>query len=103
MTIINRVRGDTYPVEATLKINGLPVNLTGAIVNFSYKKVGDPQIKTILGVHDNSTNGIVVFTPTADDFTIAGTYDFDIERYQDGIKITHIIGRLVLADDITKI
>lgn len=102
MSTIKRTRGDTYPMTATLKVNGVVVDLTGSAVTFGYIKDGDTASKTIGGVISDAINGVVQFTPTAEDFTIAGTFKYDIQRVTGTVKTTHLKGQLILEDDVTK-
>lgn len=99
---VTRVRGDSYPIDATLKINGVPINLTGSTVRFSYKSRSKLNTVTLNGEISEDIIGKVSFIPGESDFSISGIYDFDIERDYNGIKTTHLVGTLVLTNDITK-
>lgn len=103
---IRRVRGDTYPIIATLsittdKVKTIP-DLTGSTVILSYKKIESDVLRSITGEIVDAVGGIVKFTPTEFDFTDPGVYAFDIQRINDGIKMTHVLDRLIIDDDITK-
>jgi len=100
--IITRVRGDNYPIEATLKVNGTAVNLAGSTVTFSYIKDGSQTSQSIAGVIISAVAGTVQFLPTVTDFIEDGKYRFDIQRLSSGIKTTHTIGELIIQNDITK-
>jgi len=99
---ITRTRGDNYPIEATIKINGVVVNLTGSVLVFSYIKDDEVTPSAIAGVIVSPTAGTVMFTPTVTDFTKAGTYRYDIQRISGGVVTTHAIDTLILIDDVTK-
>jgi hypothetical protein len=103
---LRRVRGDTYPIMANLsitvnKVKTVP-DITGSTVTFSYKKVDSDITKSIVGEIVDAVNAVVKFTPTDADFTESGVYRFDIQRVHDGVKMTHILDRLIIEDDITK-
>ena len=99
---IKRVRGDNYPVEAILKVNGVVVNLTGSTVTLGYIKTGATTATSIVGTISDVVNGVVQFLPTGTDFTETGTYRYDIQRVVGGIKTTHVIGQLIIEDDVNK-
>lgn len=103
MSVLKRVRGDNYPVEATLKVNGTAVPIPdGATALFSYIKKGETVPKTITGIISNPALAEVKFFPTETDFQEAGMFKFDIQKVVGGIRTTHLIGQLVIDDDITK-
>ena len=103
MSRITRVRGDNYPIEAILTINKAPINLTGATVSFSYIKTNPiGTAKTINGTIVDAPNGKVMFSPTSTDFSEAGSFKYDIQHTLNGITTTHLLGVLILEDDITK-
>lgn len=99
---VKRVRGDNYPIEAVIKTNNVVVNITGATIKFSYLKSGDTTAKSITGTITEAANGIVQFIPGADDFTEVGTYKYDIQRLQNGVVTTHMIGQLTIDNDVNK-
>lgn len=105
MSNIKRVRGDNYPIIAVLSTttDGVKTitNLTDATVVFSYEKSGLPTA-SIAGTITDALNGVVQFLPVATDFTEAGTYRYDIQRIAGTIKTTHVVGQLVLEDDVGK-
>lgn len=100
--MLMRVRGDLYPIEATLSINGVAVDLSGATVKFSYVKEGGKLSKSIVGVITDAPLGKVRFQPVAGDFSEAGEFMFDIEAIVDNIPTTYKIDRLKIKDDISK-
>ena len=103
MSIIKRVRGDTYPIQAVLKVNGTVVDLTGSAVILGYKlDEVNSTARSMTGVITNPLSGSVQFNPTVDDFTVAGTFKYDIQRTAGGIKTTHLQGFLILDDDVVK-
>lgn len=103
MSTIKRVRGDTYPIQAVLKVNGAVVNLTGSTIVMSYTlDEAGSTARSITGTIVDPLLGTVQFSPTAEDFTVAGTFKYDIQRVASGIKTTHLQGFLILDDDVTK-
>jgi len=98
---ITRKRGDTYPIEASIQINGKPIDLTGSILKFSFKKVGSENITTILGDLDSDVLGLVRFTPTAIQMGEEGQYIYDIQRDTNGLIATHLSGTMLLQGDVT--
>jgi len=99
---ITRKRGDTYPIEATIKINGELVDLSGSVMKFSFKPSdGSGTVTTIDGVLSTTELGKVIFTPTENDMAVAGKYLFDIQRSNGGIIATHLSGMLLLEGDVT--
>ncbi len=101
MSINTRVRGVNYPIVPTITVNDEPIDLTGAVMKFSYSNA-DNTVLTIDGVVEGEI-GEVTFTPTVDvDFQVAGTFDYDIQRVEGGFTYTHQIGQLLISDDITK-
>jgi hypothetical protein len=102
MSTINRTRGDNYAIIATLKVNGIAVDLTGSTVIFSYAKSGTTTPFLINGSITDATNGVVQFLPSATDFQEVGTYRYDIQRVSSGIKTTHVVGQLIIEDDVNK-
>lgn len=98
---ITRVRGDTYAIKATLKLNNAPVNLLTSTVKFSYKNEETAVVKTISGT--GTALGEATFLPSASDFQDAGLYTYDIvvtSPTQE--KTTFIIAKLNIVDDISK-
>jgi hypothetical protein len=100
---ITRVRGDNYPIEAIIQVNGVAVNLlVGDVITFTYLLSGGTTPVTIAGTITDAENGIVSFYPSGTDFTTVGSYAYDIQRVSNGIKTTHIIDKMKITDDINK-
>ena len=97
-----RVRGDLYPIEATLSINGVAVNLAETTVRFSYVKEGGKIGKSIVGTVIDAPLGKVRFQPIVGDFSEVGAFMFDIEASVAGIPTTYRIDRLKIIDDVSK-
>ena len=97
-----RMRGDDYPISPTFRVDGVAIDLTGAVVKFSYENV-DNAVKTITGVADGVEVGLAVFTPDKGvDFQVAGIFTYDIQRVDaDGFTYTHQKGTLIIDDDVT--
>lgn len=102
MSLITRVRGDNYPILATLQINGAAVLLDVAdVITFTYTNDTFP-VTSIIGTITDAPLGKVSFFPAVTDFLVTGSYSYDIQRVSNGIKTTHIIDKLKLIDDINK-
>jgi hypothetical protein len=98
---LTRVRGDTYSIKATLKLNNAAVNLTTSTAKFSYRNEESTVVRSIDGA--GNVNGEVVFLPSASDFQDVGLYTYDIEvTSPTQEKTTYIIAKLNIIDDITK-
>ena len=97
---LNRVRGDNYPLYAIIKVNGDPIDLASSTVTFSYSNSDNPK-RSIHGNIIPDKIGEVIFYPTSDDFQVSGIFKFDIQREVAGIVSTHMLGTLILNDDIT--
>jgi hypothetical protein len=102
MSTIKRTRGDNYAIIATLKVNGAAIDLTGSTVTFSYVKIGTTTPASIDGLIMDAVNGVVQFLPSVTDFQEVGTYLYDIQRVSSGIKTTHVVGQLIIEDDVNK-
>lgn len=86
---MQRYRGNNYPIVVVLKMNGVAVDLTGDTVVFNYGETG--RVRQIVGVITDAINGVVTFTPTAEDFQISGIFQYDIKRTtQSGVVFTHV-------------
>lgn len=95
----SRIRGDNYPITATIKVNGELIDLTGSTMTFSYKSDSETK-RSIIGTLTGN-KGEVEFYPAAEDLQVAGKYLFDIQREIGGIISTHLRGTMLLEDDIT--
>jgi hypothetical protein len=95
----SRTRGDSHPIVATIKVDGIAIDLTGSIVKFSYKS--DAEVaKTITGT-PLATIGEIEFVPSATDFQVEGVYTFDIQREANSYISTHLKGVMLLEGDVT--
>lgn len=97
-----RTRGDDYPFGAMIKINGSAIDISSAVIKFSYKNDTE-AVKTIIGVPTtDGKDGLATFTPaTGIDFMVSGIYSFDIQRVEGGFTSTHLQGTLILKGDVT--
>jgi hypothetical protein len=98
---LTRVRGDTYPIEAIIKVDGEPIDLTGSTLTFSMRNVEDSNIISINGIINTNEIGRVSFTPSPQDVANVGEYIIDIQREYNGIIATHIVDRMTLTQDVT--
>jgi hypothetical protein len=83
-------------------VNGAAIDLTGSTVTFSYVKIGTTTPASIDGLIMDAVNGVVQFLPSVTDFQEVGTYLYDIQRVSSGIKTTHVVGQLIIEDDVNK-
>ena len=99
----SRVRGDNYPIEATITVNGVAVDLTGSTMTFSFKLADDDVVEAPIEVDGvlGDEVGLVLFTPTVQQMGIVGQYDFDIQRENGGVVATHLTGTMLLTKDVT--
>lgn len=99
---ITRKRGDNYPIEASIKVNGTPVDITASTMKFSFKlSDGSGTVTTLVGASDANEVGKVTFSPTALAMDVEGQYIFDIQREEGGIVSTHLSGTMLLQGDVT--
>jgi len=101
----SRVRGDNYPIEASITVNGKAVDLAGSTMTFSFISIdADAEIEPpieIFGVLDPDNVGKVLFTPTATQMNKVGQYNFDIQRENGGVIATHLTGTMLLTLDVS--
>ena len=99
MSTITRYSGDTYPIEAVLTKDNIPVDFSPGeyTAKFSFSK---PLYRVVVtGVHGNDS-GEVSFPFPAD--VTAGTYDYDIQVTSNAGEIrTFVKDKLIIIDDIT--
>ena len=101
-TIIIRKRGDNYPIVASIKVNGVAIDLTNSSVKFSFKLTdGSGVVTTLQGDNDADIVGQVSFAPTELAMDVEGQYYFDIQRVEGGITSTHLSGTMLLQGDVT--
>lgn len=101
MVVKTRIRGDDYPIYIMYKVNGNAIDLTGSILEFSYANANN-AVKTIIGT-PTEVVGRAEFIPLKGiDFQVAGTFSFDAQRIAGGYTYTHLNGKLILEDDVTK-
>lgn len=99
--MITRFRGDTYPLDITLKKNGTPVDLDDVTsVEFAFNKLGTVVVKA--GTKDASPlTGKVTFTFTDADVDTVGIYNYDVQVvWVDTTKTTFIRSQLNLLADV---
>lgn len=102
MSTITRKRGDNYPIGFNFKVNGVAVDLSGAVIKFSFKNIKTDETTTVTGSPDAEVLGRGIFTPTALEMSVAGQYLYDFQRDVSGVIYTHKSGDMLLEDDVTK-
>lgn len=108
---IDRVRGDTFPVQFTLTDeNGVAVDISGFTFNWTVDIIEDPadelsQVFKIAGVIVTALSGIFEFRPTAVDMDLTPGSDFfhEVSMVDAGsFKRTIVKGRLIIEQDKDK-
>lgn len=106
-------RGDTYPVEYTIKdkTTGLAINITGYTFTMTVNADKDPpgtdttnQLFTVPGSITDAGNGKVEFTPTSTNTDQeAGTYYYDVQMVDGSGNIRTVVkAKFKVTYDITK-
>lgn len=107
MNII-RKRGDTYPDEISVALNGSTADLTGCSLKLTlnrekYPVNTDNQVYQIDGIIDAPLTGVVKFAPTLLQSDQVGSFYYDIQLTdQLGIIRTIKSGIYEYKQDITK-
>ena len=96
--ILERYRGDTFPIEATLSRNGT-WTLVGA-VKMTFK-FDDDVLHTFDGTIVSSTDHIVTFIPTAEAIETVRSGIFDIQVNDGSYIYTHLKGTVDIIGDVT--
>lgn len=103
-------RGDTWVGINSISIatNGVPVDLTGAVIKIDFRK--DIDYPAVLSL--STTNGSIVITqPTQGKFTIPprivdipfGVYIYDLQvTFANGVNLTYMEGGWEIVADITE-
>lgn len=99
MLILERYRGDTYPIEATLSRSGT-WSLIGSTVKMTFE-FDDAVKHTFTGTVTDYDNKIVEFTPTTDAVAQVRLGDFDIQVDDGSYITTHLRGKINIVDDVT--
>ena len=97
---VNRVRGDTYPIEATLTKGGSSVDFSAGnnTAKFSYTK--GTNTVTIDGVNGD-VNGNISFPFPKSIFS--GTYKYDIQITTSAGEVrTYVTDEMIISNDVTK-
>ena len=106
---IEHYKGDTFKqVLMVYKVNGTPVNLTGAIIRMQLRKERDGV--SYLELTSVANAGITITDAVNGGFKIntqvininAGNYIYDIEFNIGGVIETLIKGDFVITNDVTR-
>lgn len=106
-TKITVVRGDTHTLHLNFKANGLPLDLTGAIVFFTVKRDlndadNQAQIAKTVSSFGDPTSGEVDITLNEDDTDTPGEYFYDIQLKQsDNAVASSRRGKFIIEQDVT--
>jgi len=87
----NRKRTDTYPITATLKSNGVAVNLTGytVTVNVVDRATGTVKISNASVSITDAVNGRVSYPPISTDVDTIASYNVEWKAVSPGGTIYH--------------
>jgi hypothetical protein len=88
----SRKRTDTgYPITATLKANGVAVDLTGSTVYITLRnrQTGDKKVNASVCAVTSAVNGQVSYSPVDADVDTAGVYDVEFKQQRPGGTIIH--------------
>ena len=108
---VTMYRGDSYPIVFTIndKTTRLPIDLTGGSVKLTVSSVENPpdattKIFDIAGaLASDPKTGVVTFSPTVGNTSIAGSYFYDVQLTgADGSIRTVAKSTFVVLQDITK-
>jgi hypothetical protein len=107
MSTITTYRGDTTPVQRTIKIGGVATDITGWSFVLTVNWEANPtdttnQIGTVAGTITDAPGGEVEFEPTEDMTATVGTFYYDIQITDANGKISTKRGQWVVLQDITK-
>ena len=110
MANVIRRRGDTYPyvIQCVDKCGGDPADVTGYAFLMSVDPSPEPSgasnnIAQMVGIITDAVNGIVEFTPTAQEADNVGMYYYDIQWTDANVKVRTIDdGKYILKQDIAK-
>lgn len=87
----DRKRTDTYPITATLKSNGVAVNLAGFTVTINIVDKASRAVKVNNGscTITNAAAGQVSYQPLAADVDTSGAYDVEFKGIAADLKVYH--------------
>jgi hypothetical protein len=82
----NRKRTDTYPITATLKSNGVAVNLTSytVTINIVDRATGSVKVANGAVTITDAANGRVSYTPVSGDVDTAASYNVEWKAISPG-------------------
>ena len=87
-----RKQGDTgYPITATLKANGVAVDLTGSTVAISLRDRAKQELKVTAAncTVTSPTAGTISYQPLSTDVDTPGTYDVEFRQTRGDGSIIH--------------
>lgn len=106
--VIKRIKGDTYPLDFTIKYaNGNAVDLTGTTVFFTVKRtLQDLDSKALINKtitsHTSPTTGQTSITLIASDVDYVGEFYYDIKvKFSTGIISSVFTDKFILANHVT--
>lgn len=96
---IVRYRGDTYPMNVTIKENGLPLNLFGLEVIMTIKFKTPVELSTTV---TDISNGKVKINFNEEDVQHNGEFEYDIVVVDVDYQTTFVKNIIEFTDDINK-
>ncbi len=102
---LETVRGDRlFPYRFLLQVDGVGYDLTKRNIHLGYRKQGSPSSVRIINGQPLAAPGEVMFLAGLEDFTEAGTFEWDLSAYKiSGRPQTFAKGVLTITDDINKL
>lgn len=98
-TLLERFRGDTFPIEVTLTRDGA-WSLSGSTVKMTFI-FSDEVVHTFTGTITDSPNKIVEFEPTTASVLTARQGTFDVQVDDGSYVATHMRGTVRILQDVT--
>lgn len=98
-TLLERYRGDTFPIEATLTRDGT-WSLVGSVVKMSFI-FDDDVTHTFTGTVTDHANKVVEFEPTTAAVASTRTGTFDIQVDDGSYIATHMRGTVRVLQEVT--
>lgn len=109
MTDISRSRGDTYPMEFTVKSDGVPLDITDSTFLLTVDPSATPVDDTnnlfaLPGQIFSAPGGVVTFSINEDQSDHVGIFYYDLQMIDPaGIIRTIQKGKFKFVQDITKV
>jgi len=102
--ILDRRRGDTFPFQFRILLDGVAYNGTGKTLTMSVTVEPRPATAdyTFQLAGEDGGDGIISFPITEEQADVVGKFYYDVEERHNGIIKTLVEGVLVFKQDRTK-